>query len=114
MIMTGIGFLAAGYVLLRTAENPVRATLMWVANPLLIVELVSGGHLDVFLALTAIAAIVVSRRCRTAWHDVLGGLLVGIAGGIKVNAAYVALGIAIPIIHDRDWERLAESARSPG
>jgi hypothetical protein len=109
MIMTGIGFLAAGYLLMRTAENPVRATLMWVANPLLIVVLVSGGHLDVFLALTAIAAIVVSRRCQTAWHDVLVGLLVGIACGIKVNAAYVALGIAIPIIHDRAWKRLART-----
>jgi hypothetical protein len=109
MIMTGIGFLAAGYLLMRTAENPVRASLMWVANPLLIVVLVAGGHLDVFLALTAIAAIVVSRRCRTAWHDVGVGLLVGIACGIKVNAAYVALGIAIPIIHDRDWRRLART-----
>jgi hypothetical protein len=107
MIMTGIGFLATGYVLMRTAANPVRALLMWVANPLLIIVLVSGGHLDVFLALTAIAAIVVSRRGRTAWHDVLAGLLVGLACGIKVNAAYVALGIAIPLIHDRAWKRLA-------
>jgi hypothetical protein len=114
MIMTGIGFLAAGYLLMRTAENPVRASLMWVANPLLIVVLVSGGHLDVFLALTAIAAIVVSRRCRTAWHDLLVGLLVGIACGIKVNAAYVALGIAIPIIHDRDWRRLARTMSVAG
>ena len=114
MIMTGIGFLAAGYLLIRTAENPVRASLMWVANPLLIVVLVSGGHLDVFLALTAIAAIVVSRRCRTAWHDAGVGLLVGIACGIKVNAAYVALGIAIPIIHDRDWKRLARTMSVAG
>jgi hypothetical protein len=114
MIMTGIGFLAAGYLLMRTAENPVRASLMWVANPLLIVVLVSGGHLDVFLALTAIAAIVVSRRCRTAWHDLLVGLLVGIACGIKVNAAYVALGIAIPIIHDRDWKRLVRTMSVAG
>ena len=47
MIMMGAAFLATGYVLLRTAENPVRAVLLWVANPLLIVELVIGGHLDV-------------------------------------------------------------------
>jgi hypothetical protein len=107
MIMTGIGFLATGYVLMRTTTNPVRATLMWVANPLLIVVLVAGGHLDVFLALTAVAAIVVSRRGRTAGNDVLTGLLVGLACGIKVNAAYVALGIAIPLIHDRAWKRLA-------
>lgn len=114
MIMTGIAFLATGYVLMRTAENPVRATLMWVANPLLIVVLVAGGHLDVFLALVTIAAIVVSRRCRTAWHDLLVGLLVGLACGIKVNAAYAALAIAIPIIHDREWKRLARTMSVAG
>src|SRR5215469_10746253 len=33
MIMIGAAFLAAGYVLLRTAADPVRAVLLWVANP---------------------------------------------------------------------------------
>ncbi len=51
MIMMGAAFLATGYILLRTAENPVRAVLLWVANPLLIVELVMGGHLDALLSL---------------------------------------------------------------
>ena len=109
MIMMGAAFLATGYVLLRTAENPVRAVLLWVANPLLIVELVMGGHLDGFLALFAIAAIVVSRRRARPWHDLVVGLLVGIAGGIKINAAFVALAIAIPLIHDRAWGRLART-----
>jgi hypothetical protein len=107
MIMIGAAFLAAGYVLLRTAANPVRAVLLWVANPLLIVELVIGGHLDAFIALAAIVAIVLSRRCTTPWHDLLVGLVVGVAGGIKVNAIFVALGIAIPLLHDRAWARLA-------
>src|ERR1700761_717579 len=106
MMIMGASFLAAGYILLRTAENPVRAVLLWVANPLLIVELVMGGHLDGFLALFAIAAIVMSRRRTKLWHDLAVGVLVGIAGGIKVNAALVALAIAIPLIHDRDWGRL--------
>jgi hypothetical protein len=87
---------------------------MWVANPLLIVELVMGGHLDALLALVAIAAIVVSRRCRTPRHDVLVGLLVGLAGGIKISAAYVALAIAIPIVHDREWGRLARTCSVAG
>src|SRR5215470_8804095 len=107
MIMIGAAFLAAGYVLLRTAANPVRAVLLWVANPLLIAELVIGGHMDAFVALFAIMAILVSRRCTTVWHDVLVGVLVGVAGGIKVSAAFVALGIAIPLMHDRAWARLA-------
>jgi hypothetical protein len=107
MIMIGAAFLAAGYVLLRTAANPVRAVLLWVANPLLIVELVMGGHMDAFVALLAIAAIVLSRRCTTIWHELIVGIMVGVAGSIKVNAVFVGLGIAIPLLHDRAWARLA-------
>jgi hypothetical protein len=109
MIMVGAAFLAAGYVLLRTAANPVRAVLIWVANPLLITDLVLGGHLDAFVALAAIGAIVLSRRCSTAWHDLVVGLLVGVAGGIKVTAGIVGLGIAIPLLHDRAWSRLVRT-----
>jgi hypothetical protein len=106
MMMIGAAFLATGYVLLRTAANPVRAVLLWVANPLLIVELVMGGHLDAVVALFAIAAVVVSRRSTRLWQDILVGLLVGVAGGIKINAVFVALGIAIPLLHERAWGRL--------
>jgi hypothetical protein len=106
MIMMGAAFLLTGYILLRTAANPVRAALLWVANPLIIVELVIGGHLDSLLALFAIAAIVLARKCTKVWHDLALGLLVGVAGGIKVNAVLVALGIAIPLLHDRAWARL--------
>jgi len=110
MVMIGAAFLLTGYVLLRTAANPVRAVLLWVANPLLITELVIGGHMDAFVALFAIAAIVLSRRGTTVWHDLIVGLLVGVAGDIKsVNAIFVALGIAIPLIHDRAWARLART-----
>jgi hypothetical protein len=110
MIMIGAAFLATGYVLLRTAANPVRAALLWVANPLLITELVLGGHLDSFVALAAIVAIVLSRRGTTAWHDLVVGVVVGIAGDIKsVNAVFVGLGIAVPLLHDRAWARLART-----
>jgi hypothetical protein len=114
MIMGGAAFLITGYVLLRTAENPVRAVLLWVANPLLIVELVMGGHLDTFLALAAIAAIVTARRCTRPWHDLIVGLLVGLTAGLKINAAFVALAIAIPLIHDRAWARLGRTAAMAG
>jgi hypothetical protein len=106
MIMFGAAFLGAGYILLRTAENPLRAVLLWTANPLLIVELVLGGHLNALLALAAIAAVVMSRRCTRPWHDLAVALLVGVAGAIKIDAVFVALAIAIPLIHDRDWGRL--------
>jgi hypothetical protein len=114
MTMVGAAFLATGYVLLRTAANPVRATLLWVANPLLILELVMGGHLDALLALAVISAIVLSRRAVRIRDDVVVGVVVGIAGGIKVNAAFVALGIAIPLIHDRAWGRLVRTGVATG
>ena len=106
MIMMGAAFIATGYVLLRTAANPVRAVLLWVANPLLIVELVMGGHLDSLVALFAIIAIVLSRRCTGLWHESRWPCVVGVAGGIKITAGLVALGIAVPLLHERAWARL--------
>jgi hypothetical protein len=114
MMMMAAAFLGTGYVLMRTADNPVRAALMWVANPLLIVELVMGGHLDALLALTAIVAIVLSRRAKRTRDDIVVGVLVGMSGGIKINAAYVALAIAIPLVHDRDFKRLLSTMSVAG
>ena len=110
MVMTGIAFLAAGYLLLRSAADPVRASLIWVANPLLIYVLVMGAQLDVFLALVGIAAILISRRGTTIWHDLVVGVLIGVAAGIKINAGFVALGIAVPLIRAREWGRLLRTA----
>jgi hypothetical protein len=106
MIMTGIAFLAAGYLLLRSAADPVRACLIWAANPLLIYLLVMGAQLDALVALAGIAAIVISRRGATVWHDIAVGVLIGAAGAIKANAVFVGLGIAVPLIRERAWARL--------
>jgi hypothetical protein len=110
MIMTGIAYLGAGYLLLRSAANPVRAGLIWAANPLLIYVLVMGAQLDAFVALAGIAAILISRRGATVWHDLATGVLIGVALGIKINAAFVALGIAVPLIRERAWARLFRTA----
>ena len=110
MIMTGAAYVAAGYLLLRSAADPVRAGLIWVANPLLIYVLVMGGQLDAFVALAGIAAILISRRGATVWHDVATGALIGVALGIKISAAFVALGIAVPLIRERAWARLLRTA----
>jgi hypothetical protein len=114
MIMTGAAFVAAGYLLLRSAANPVRAGLIWVANPLLIYVLVMGAQLDVLLALAGIAAILISRRGTTVWHDLAVGALIGVGGAIKVNAIFVALGIAVPLIRERDWTRLLRTGAFAG
>jgi hypothetical protein len=110
MIMTGVAFLATGYLLLRSAQNPVRASLIWVANPLLIDQLVMGAQLDAFLALAGIAAILVSRRGVSVWHDVAAGVLIGVADGIKVNGVFVGLGIVVPLIRQRAWARLLRTS----
>jgi hypothetical protein len=109
MICTAVAFVLAGYVLLRTADNPVRASLLWVANPLLIEQLIFGGQLDAYIALAGIIAILISRRGTTVWHDIAVGILVGIAGGIKVTAIFVGLGIAVPLLRERAWWRLVRT-----
>jgi hypothetical protein len=114
LICTAIAFILAGYVLLRTAENPVRACLLWVANPLLIEQLIFGGHLDSYVALAGIVAILISRRGSTIWHDAAAGVIVGLAGGIKITAAFVGLGIAIPLLRERAWWRLVRTGAVAG
>jgi len=114
MIMTGIAFLGAGYLLLRYAANPVRAGLIWAANPLLIYLLVMGAQLDAFLALAGIAAIVISRRGTTIWHDLAVGAVIGVAGAIKANAVFIGLGIAVPLIRERSWARVLRTAIAAG
>ena len=71
MILNGLVFIGVGLLLLLTSDDPVRATLFWTANPVLILELVSGGHLDTLVAAAAICAIQVARGARpcgaTSW-----------------------------------------------
>ena len=99
MILNGLVFIGVGWLLLKTSDDPVRATLFWTANPVLIQQLVSGGHLDTFVAAAAICAIQVARRVSGMWGDVLIGVLIGLACGVKVNCG-----------PRRDRARLADAA----
>jgi hypothetical protein len=110
MVITALAFLIAGYLLMRTAANPVRAGLIWVANPLLIEQLVVGGHIDAFVALAVIVPILLSQRGTALRHDVAVGLALGVAGGIKVSALLVGLGIAVPMMRERAWGRVLRTA----
>ena len=110
MILNGIVFIGVGLLLLKTSDDPVRATLFWTANPVLILELVSGGHLDTFVAAAAICAIQVARRVPKVWGDVLVGVLIGLACGVKIYALLIALGLAWPLILRREWLRTARIA----
>ena len=113
MILNGLVFIGVGFLLMKTSDDPVRATLFWTANPVLIQQLVSGGHLDTLVAAAAICAIQVSRRVMGNWGhwgDVLTGVLLGLAIGVKANAALVALGLAWPLLRRHEWLRTARIA----
>lgn len=107
MILNGLVFIGVGWLLLKTSDDPVRATLLWTANPLLIQQLVSGGHLDTFVAAASLCAIQVARRVSGLWGDVLTGVLIGLACGVKANAALVAVGLAWPMLRRHEWRRLS-------
>jgi hypothetical protein len=106
MILNGIVFIGVGLLLLLTSDDPVRATLFWTANPVLILELVSGGHLDTFVAAAAIGAIQIARRFSTLWGDAVVGVLIGLACGVKIYAVLIGLGLAWPLLRNREWLRI--------
>jgi hypothetical protein len=110
MILNGIVFIGVGVLLLKTSDDPIRATLFWTANPVLLLQLVSGGHLDTLVAGAAICAIQVARRSRDFWGDALVGVMIGLAIGIKANALLVALGLAWPLLRRREWMRTGRIA----
>jgi hypothetical protein len=107
MMLNGAMFLAVGLLLLKTSDDPVRATLFWTANPVLIQQLVGGGHFDTFVAAAAITAIQLARRFRGVWADVAIGLVIGIGCGVKITGGLVALGLAWPLLQRREYLRLA-------
>jgi hypothetical protein len=110
MILNGLVFIGVGWLLLKTSDDPVRATLLWTANPVIIQQLVSGGHLDTFLAGAAICAIQVARRYPGRWGDVLTGVLIGLGCGIKANFILVAAGLAWPMLRRHEWLRITRIA----
>jgi hypothetical protein len=110
MILNGAVFIGVGVLLLKTSDDPVRATLFWTANPVLIQQLVSGGHLDTFVAAAAICAIQVARRAPDVLGDVVVGVLIGLACGIKIYAVLIGLGLAWPLLRRREWIRTARIA----
>jgi hypothetical protein len=107
MILNGAVFIGVGFLLLKTSDDPVRATLFWVANPVIIQQLVGGGQLDTFVAAFAICAIQVARRFQHIWGDVLVGLLIGLAFAVKVNVALIGIGLAWPLLRRHEWTRAA-------
>ena len=110
MILNGAVFIGVGLLLLKTSDDPVRATLFWTANPVLIQQLVGGGHLDTFVAAAAICSIQLARRASSWRGDVLIGVLIGLACGIKIYAVLIGVGLAWPLLRRHEWGRVIRVA----
>jgi len=107
LLVNGLAFLAVGWVLLRTSKDPVRATLLWTANPLMLEQLVSGGHLDTFVAAGTVCALRLVRNGGSPGRLALAGVVLGLTLGVKIDAGLVALALAWPMLRDRRWSRVA-------
>lgn len=65
---------------------------------------------DAFIAPAGVAALLIWRRGATVWHDLAVGAVIGVAGAVKVNAAFICLGLAVPLIREHAWGRLLRTA----
>jgi hypothetical protein len=107
MIFNGIVFLAVGLFLMRTADDPVRAALMWVANPVLIQQLVAGGHLDTYVAAATVVGIQLARRGGSGWRFLWVGVAIGAGCCFKINAALAGVAVGWVLLTRREWANLA-------
>ncbi|MEZ0095893.1 hypothetical protein [Streptacidiphilus sp. EB129] len=114
MLANGAVYVAVGWVLIRTAADKTRAALLWAANPLLIGLLVGGGHLDTYIAALAVVAVLFARRGRYVRDDLLAGVFVGLACGVKVSAALVGVGLVLPLLRQGATARALRISASAG
>ncbi len=100
-VWNGLAYLAVVLGLDRLARaDPARRTrvhLLWSVNPLLLLEVVAGGHVDVLsaaLAFFALAALCPGGAWRPAPRRlVLAGVLLGAAAAVKAPLLLVAAGL---------------------
>ncbi|HVF05868.1 MAG TPA: polyprenol phosphomannose-dependent alpha 1,6 mannosyltransferase MptB [Frankiaceae bacterium] len=91
-LTSAAAFGLTGLVLDRLAASEAgrrRAALLWTANPLLLVHLVAGAHLDALLVLLAVAAVAAARRSYLA-----AGALAGAAACVKLSGALAGVALA--------------------
>lgn len=95
-LLHAAAFLAAGLLLDRLAAadgRPARqrAALLWTCNPLLLLVLVAGAHLDALLVLVVVCALALpTRRARAAAALAAAAALVKASGGLAVVALLLA------------------------
>jgi hypothetical protein len=84
----------------------LRAALLWTANPLLLMVLVAGAHVDGQAAFFGVAAVAVMfgpwsgpRPAAPTWpRAAVAGILVGLGFAVKVSDVLVGLGLAIALV----------------
>ena len=91
VLVNDAAFVLTGLLLMWAAGTDAgrrRAALLWMLNPLLLFELVSGAHIDAQVAFFAVAGIVVVSRSRLA-----AGVLLGCAAAVKLPALALVAGV---------------------
>jgi hypothetical protein len=98
-------------------ERRLRAHLLWSVNPLVLWEIVAGGHIDGLAVAFGLLGIVALRTHSPAEEGTpspriggaaLAGLLIGVATGLKVE--YALLGLAVAWACRRSVRALAAAA----
>ena len=118
------GFAVTGLLLHRLAagdrSRQLRAALLWTCNPLLLLVLVAGEHVDsqaIVFGVAAVAAFAVTLRRAAAgatWRCVpwafAAGLLAGLGFAVKLSMLLVAVGLAAACL--LAWARTPDRARA--
>ena len=116
------GFAVTGLLLHRLAagdrSRQLRAALLWTCNPLLLLVLVAGEHVDsqaIVFGVAAVAAFALAMRRAAAgatWRCVpwafAAGLLAGLGFAVKLSMLLVAVGLAAACL--LTWPAPARSA----
>ena len=118
------GFAVTGLLLHRLAagdrSRQLRAALLWTCNPLLLLVLVAGEHVDsqaIVFGVAAVAAFALALRRAAAgatWRCVpwafAAGLLAGLGFAVKLSMLLVAVGLAAACL--LAWARTPDRARA--
>lgn len=88
-LLGAVAFVAMG-AMLRRLGDPVRVTVLFGLNPLLLLETVNAAHLDAFAVFFAVAGLYALHRRQDALGAALAGALIGLG-----CAAKLSLGLAV-------------------
>jgi hypothetical protein len=95
-LASALAFAGTGLLLYVAAPDPAaerRAALLWILNPLLLLHLVAGAHVDALLVLFAVAAVLALRRA-TPLATLAAGALGGAAACVKLSGVLACAALA--------------------